>query len=78
MKITSRLTNDEYAALSTEYSLVPPELSGKPGFLTIKREQSLIAELLPPDYARIITTKAKAMSMLPSEIIKQAIKAHLS
>ena len=67
----------EYEELSLEYEQNPPELSGKPGFLTSMRERTLIEELLPPDYARIVNTKAKAMSLSPSEVIQHAIKAHL-
>ena len=79
MNAASRLSNDEYEALSHEYEANPPELSGSPGFLTNLREQMLVAELLPPDYARIIKAKAKAkaMSISPSEVIKNAIKTQL-
>jgi hypothetical protein len=35
MKATARLSNEEYEALSREYEIKPPELSGTPGFLTI-------------------------------------------
>ena len=77
MEINGRLTNKEYEKLSLEYEQNPPELSGKPGFLTTMREKVLIAELLPSDYARIVNIKAKAMSMSPSEVIQYAIKEQL-
>ena len=34
-----RLSNREYEALSLEYEINPPELSGAPGFLTSIYEQ---------------------------------------
>ena len=77
MKATTRLSNEEYEALSLEYEQNPPELSGTPGFLTVMRERLLVTELLPPDYARIVTAKARAMSLSPSEVIQYAIKAQL-
>ena len=77
MMTTARLSDKEYEALSLEYEQNPPKLSGKPGFLTNMREQSLVTELLPPDYARIVKTKARAMSLSPSEVIQYAIKAQL-
>ena len=77
MKTSGRLSDKEYEELSLEYEKNPPELSGKPGFLTNMRERTLVAELLPPDYARIVNTKAKAMSLSPSEVIQYAIKAQL-
>ena len=77
MKKTTRLSDEEYEALSLEYEQNPPKLSGTPGFLTVIRERLLVTELLPPDYARIVTTKAKAMSLSPSEVIQNAIKAQL-
>ena len=77
MKTTTRLSDEEYEALSLEYEQKPPELSSTPGFLTNMREQSLVSELLPPDYARIVKTKARAMSLSPSEVIQYAIKAQL-
>ena len=75
MKATTRLSDEEYKALSLEYEQNPPELSGPPGFLTNIREQLLVTELLPPDYARIVKTQARAMS--PSEVIQYAIKTQL-
>ena len=77
METSDRLSNKEYEDLSLEYEKNPPKLSGKPGFLTSKREITLVTELLPPDYARIVNTKAKAMSLSPSEVIQYAIKAQL-
>jgi len=77
MKISDRLSDKEYEELSLEYGQNPPELSGKPGFLTNMHERTLITELLPPDYARIVNMKAKALSMSPSEVIQYAIKAQL-
>ena len=72
------MTDKEYEALSLEYEENPPKLSGSPGFITNMREQLLVTELLSPDYARIVKTKAKAMSLSPSEIIQNAIRAQLS
>ena len=77
MRTTARLSNSEYEALSLEYELNPPELSGIPGLITNLREQMLVAKLLPPDYARLVNTKANIMSLSPSEIIQRAIKAQL-
>ncbi|MCL1857628.1 MAG: hypothetical protein FWF92_00125 [Oscillospiraceae bacterium] len=77
MNANDRLSDKEYEELSLEYEQNPPELSGKPGFLTAMRERTLVAELLPPDYARIINMKAKAMSLSPSEVIQYAIKEQL-
>ena len=77
MKTTERLSNSEYEALSIEYEINPPELSGMPGFLTNMREQMLVAKLLPPDYARLVNTQASIMALSPSEIIQYAIKAQL-
>jgi len=77
MDTSGRLTNKEYEDLSHEYEQTPPELSGKPGFLSNMREKQLIMELLPPDYARIINMKAKAMLLSPSEVIQYAIKEQL-
>jgi len=77
MKISGRLSDKEYEELSLEYEQNPPALSGKPGFMTNLHEKTLIAELLPPDYARIVNMKAKALSMSPLEVIQYAIKAQL-
>jgi hypothetical protein len=77
MKTSSRYTDKEYESLSIEYEQVPPGLSGKPGFLTRLQEKRLLAELLPPDYVRIINMKANAMLLSPSEVIQYAIKEQL-
>ena len=77
MKKTTRLSDEEYGALSLQYEQNPPKLSGSPGFLSNIREQLLVTELLSPDYARIVKTKATAMSLSPSEVIQHAIKAQL-
>ena len=77
MKTSNRLTDQEYENLSLEYEQNPPELSGSPGFLTNTHERVLITELLPPDYARIVNMKAKALSVSPSEVIQLALKAQL-
>jgi hypothetical protein len=61
----SRLTNKEYAALAEEYEKNPPELSGKPGFITQQKQRALVNELLDPNYARIVNAKANATSMSP-------------
>ncbi|MCL2500190.1 MAG: hypothetical protein FWE90_07620 [Defluviitaleaceae bacterium] len=77
MKASGRLSDKEYENLSLEYEQDPPQLSGKPGFLSHMRETKLVNELLSPDYARIINMKAKAMLLSPSEVIQYAIKEQL-
>jgi len=77
MIISDRLSDREYEEFSLEYEQNPPLLSGKPGFFTNMRERTLVAELLPPDYARIVNMKAKAMSLSLSEVIQYAIKEQL-
>jgi hypothetical protein len=77
MEANGRLSDNEYEELSLEYEEDPPVLSGKPGFLTGMRERALVAELLAPDYARIVNMRAKAMSMSPSEVIQDAIRARV-
>ena len=77
MQSTERLLDSEYEALSLEYEINSPELSGMPGFLTNLREQMLVEKLLSPDYARLVNTKASLTSLLPSEIIQYAIKLQL-
>jgi len=77
MKTNVRLSDKEYEKLSLEYEKKPPELSGNPGFLTNIREQLLVAELLSPDYARIVNMKAKTLSLSPSEVIQFALKKQL-
>ena len=42
------------------------------------RERTLISELLPPNYARIVNMNAKLMSLSPSEFIQYAIKAQIT
>ena len=78
MKQNKRLSNEEYEALSLEYEQNPPELSGMPGFFTIKREHFLVSELLSSDYARIVKAKADVLSISPSEVIQYALKAQLA
>ena len=75
MKVSERLSNSEYEALSLEYETNPPKLSGRVGFLTNMREQMLVAKLLPPDYARAVNAKANIMDLSPSVVIQHAIKA---
>ena len=77
MKASDRLLDKEYEELSLEYEQNPPELSGKPGFLTYMQERTLVSELLSPDYARIVNMKAQALSMSPAEVIQLAIKTLL-
>ena len=77
MNENKRLTDEEYEALSVEYEQNPPELSGNPGFITSIREQSLVSELLSPDYARIVKARAETMSISPAEVIQNALKAQL-
>jgi len=78
MEADKKLSQQEYEKLSIEYETTPPELSGKAGFLTVLREKALIAELLPPDCARIVFMKAKAMSISPAEVILHSIKSQLA
>ena len=78
MNESGRLSDREYEELSLEYEQNPPELSGKPGFLTNMRERALVTQLLLPYYARIVNMRAKAMSLSPSEVIQYAIKAQLA
>jgi hypothetical protein len=78
MNANGRLSNEEYEKSSLEYEQNPPKLSGKPGFFTTMRERTLVAELLSPEYARIVNMKAKAMSLSPSEVIQHAIKEQLA
>jgi hypothetical protein len=78
METNSRLSQQEYEKLSIEYEMTPPSLSGKSGFLTAVREKTLVSELLPPDYARIVLMKAKAMSLSPAEVIQYSIKKQLA
>jgi hypothetical protein len=77
MSTKGRLSDKEYEELSIEYEQNPPKLSGKPGFLTNMREVTLLTELLSPDYARIVNMMAKSLSLSPSEVIQNAIKAQL-
>ena len=77
MKTNCRLSDNDYEKLSLEYEKNPPELSGKPGFLTTMREKTLVAELLSPDYARIVLMKAEVMSLSPAEVIQYYIKKQL-
>ena len=77
MDAKNRLSDSEYENLSVEYEKNPPILSGKPGFLSQKRETQLINELLSPDYARIVHVKSKAMLLSPAEVIRYAIKKQL-
>ena len=74
MDKTGRLSDIEYENLSLEYGQNPPRLSGNPGFLSRMRETKLVNELLPPDYARIVSMKSKAMQLSPAEVIRYAIK----
>ena len=77
MKTSERLSDKEYENLSLEYEQSPPKLSGNLGFLSHMRETKLVNELLPPDYARIINMKSKAMLLSPAEVIRYAIKKQL-
>ena len=77
MNTSSRLSDKEYEDLSLKYEQNPPMLSGKSGFLSHMREAKLVNELLPPDYARIVNMKSKAMLLSPAEVIRYAIKKQL-
>jgi hypothetical protein len=70
----TKLTEQELEKLAEDYAENAPALSGKPGYFSRKKEQTLVTELLGSEYARVINTKAKAMSTSPSEIIRSAIK----
>jgi hypothetical protein len=74
VKQMTKLTEQELEKLSDEYAKNPPPLSGGPGYFSRKKEQALVSELLGPDYARMVNTKAKALSVSPSEVIRSAIK----
>ena len=45
MNTTTRLSDEEYEALSLEYEQKPPELSSTPGFLTICANNTLYASV---------------------------------
>jgi len=72
------LNEEEYAALADEYEKNPPELSGKPGFITQLRQRALVNELLDPNFARIVNSKARALSVSPSEVIQSALKTQMA
>lgn len=78
MSAKNRLTDAEYEKLSIKYELNPPKLSGKPGFITALREKFLVNELLPPEYARIVNTKAQVMSLSPSEVLQDLIREKMA
>ena len=73
-----RLTDKEYEALADEYEKNPPALSGQPGYLTQLRQRALVNELLEPSFARLVTAKASALSVSPSEVIQEALKVQLA
>jgi len=73
-----KLTEQQLEALAEEYAKNPPPLSGQPGYFTRKREQALIIELLGSDYARVINSRAKALSVSPSDVIRSALKDQLA
>jgi hypothetical protein len=68
----------EYENLADEYADNPPALSGRPGFITQFRQRELVAELLDPNYARIVNAKASALHVSPTEIIQSALKGQLA
>lgn len=78
MKNSERLTDIEYDRLSLEYETNPPQLSGKPGFLTTLKEKALVLELLSPDYARIVNIQADMLSVTPAEVIQRALRTQLA
>ena len=69
----NRLTNDEYAALANQYAENPPELTGMPSVITIRRQKILLERLVSKRCARIINTQAEQQSVSPSDIIERAI-----
>jgi len=69
-----KMTREQLEILAEEYAKTPPPLSGQPGYFTRKKEQALVTELLGPDYARVVNTKAKALAVTPSDVIRSAIK----
>jgi hypothetical protein len=76
--MSRELTDAEYNALADEYAENPPELSGRPGFITQLRQRALVNELLDPNFARIVNAKARALSVPPAEIIQSALKGQLA
>jgi hypothetical protein len=38
----------------------------------------LVAELLDPDYARIVNAKASALNVSPTEVIQSALRGQLA
>jgi hypothetical protein len=73
-----KLTDEEYEALTDEYAAVPPALSGHSGHITQLRQRELVAELLGPEYARIVNAKASALHVSPTEVIQSALKTQLA
>jgi len=71
------MTDEEYEALSDEYSATPPTLSGKPGIFTQMREEALVRELLDQESARIVIAKSKATGERESTVISKAIRMAL-
>ena len=69
----NRLTNEEYDALATQYAENPPELTGMPSVITIKRQKVLLEKLVSTRCAKIINTQAEQQSVSPSVIIERAI-----
>ena len=69
----NRLTNDEYTALANQYAEKPPELTGIPSVITIRRQKILLERLVSKRCARIISTQAEQQSVSPSDIIERAI-----
>lgn len=74
----TKLTEQQLETLADEYAKNPPPITGKPGYFTRKKEQALVSELLGPEYARVVNTKAKALSVSPSEVIRSAIKDQIA
>ena len=72
-----RLTKEEYTALADQYAENPPELTGIPSVITIKRQKILLERLVSKKCANIINTQAEQQSISPSEIIENAIKFKL-
>jgi len=74
----TKLTEQQLEDLAEEYAKNPPPLSRKPGYFTRKREQELVLELLGSDYAKAVNSKAKVLSVSPSEVIRSALKEQLA
>jgi hypothetical protein len=74
MSGNKRLSDLEYDKLADEFAANPPELSGKPGHITLMRQKKLVEQLVSANFARIINLQAEQRAVSPSEIIESAIE----